>query len=282
MSRKQWLVIKLILLSLIFIMIIRIGIQVTKKSESDDYRLGINMTSSMPVETGEKKTFADVEKIVIDSINLPVEIYESDVREVTIQDNTNVQGIGTRKPNKVSYQDGVLSFKQAKQRPLLFSIRGNIVVEVPRGSNLEYRINSVSGDINHDAPSKGQLKAKTVSGEINIHQGGEKVSAESVSGSIQIYSAFEEVKIDTISGSISMTANKDSEEMTGSSVSGSIKLKLDKVAGYEMDYSTVSSSVQDSYANTNYSRSGRATNGDESLSINLKSVSGSISLIDWK
>ncbi len=282
MSRKQWLIVKLILLILILFTILRIGIKVMTHSGSNYHWFGSSMTNDMPIENGEKKVFSDVEKILIDSINLPVEIYESDVNQVTIQDNTSVQGVGTRKANKISYQDGILSFKQAKQRPFLFSVRGNVVVEVPRGSNLEYRINSVSGHINHDALSKGQLKVGTVSGSINIYQEGKKVSAESISGSIQIDSAFEEIKVDTISASIRIVANQDTKEIKGSSVSGSIKVKLDKVPGYEMDYSTVSSRVRDSYAKIDYSKSGKAINGDGSLKIDAQSVSGSITLTDWE
>ena len=267
---------------MILITLCRIGIKLIKKSASGDYDFAIEMADSSPIEAGEKKAFADVEKIVIDSISLPIEIYEGDVNEVTIQDNTRVQGLGSKEPNKVSYQDGVLSFKQVKQKPPLFSVRGNVIVEVPRGSVLEYKINSISGGIHHDALSKGKLKAETISGTIKIHQEGEQLSAESISGSIRIYSAFEKISADTVSASIHAVANQDSKEISGESVSGSIKIKLDGVSGYEMDYSTVSSSVKDTYSNINYSKSGRATNGDGSLTIDAQNVSGSIALTDWE
>lgn len=208
-------------------MIFRIGIKAARKSGSSDYGLGINMTNSMPIENGEKKVFPDTEKIVIDSINLAVEIYESDVEEVTIQDNTTVQGIGKRRSNKVSYKEGVLSFKQVKQKSFLFSVRGNIVVEVPKGSVLEYDIESISGGIR-------------------------------------------------------IVANPETQKIISSSISGAIKIGLEKVSGYEMDYSTISSSVRDSYSEINYSKSGTATNGDGSLKIDAQSISGSISLTDWQ
>ncbi len=281
MNRKQWLMVKLVLLTLIFITVATIGFRVTKNLGKGGIGFDSSMKNSVPIVEGEKVTFENVQKIIIDTINLPVEIQEGDVSEVTIQDNSTAHGVGTKKPNKVAYEDGTLSFKQVKQRPLFFSISGNVIVEVPKGSLIEYELESVSGYISHNAPSKGKLKADTISGAIKIHQSGEKLSAESISGSIKIYQGFKETKVETISGSIKLEANQDSEQISGSSVSGSFQIALKNVSGYMMDYSTVSSSVKDSYANIDYSKSGNATNGDGSLKINLSSVSGSINLTDW-
>lgn len=280
MSRKKWLTVKLILLILMFITLIAISVTVIIRPRLSDYGLGANMLSIMPIEEGEKKTFTDVEKIIVDTINLPIDIYESDVSQVSIQDNTTIYGLGSRKPNKVAYQDGVLSFKQVKQKSFLSIVRGNVIVEVPRGSVLDYKLDSISGGINHDALSE-DLKLETISGAIRIQQEGEKISVESISGSVRIYSAFEDVVVDSISGSIRLVANGNTKEVEGSSISGSIRIKLDQVSGYEMDYSTISSSVKDDYSKTAYSKSGRASSGDESLKMNLSSISGSIGLADW-
>lgn len=238
------------------------------------------MKNSMPIEEGEKKSFSDVEKIVIGSISLPVDIYESDVTEVTIQDNSTAFGFGRAKPNKISYDKGILSFMQVKQMSFLSIVRGNIIIEVPRGSVLEYDIENISGSINHNALSKGTLGAETISGSIKIYQKGEKVFAESVSGSVRIYSAFKGASAESVSGSVNITANQDSEEISSSSISGSVRIQLEKVTGYEMMYSTVSGSVKDTYLNINYSKSGKATAGDESLQINASTISGSIKLTD--
>ncbi|HHX60249.1 MAG TPA: DUF4097 domain-containing protein [Epulopiscium sp.] len=282
MSRKQWLMVKLMLLSFIFIMLCFISMTVMNPSRPGDPKFRFNKANSMPSETGEKKAFSAVDKIVIDAISLPVEIYESDVAEVTLQDNSQIYGLGKGKPNKIFYNDGTLGFEQSKKISFLSHVRGNIIIEVPRGSVLEYDLGNVSGNINHNAVSRGTLRAETISGSIKIYQRGEKVSAESVSGSVRIYAPYEEARGESVSGSISLIANQDSKEVSGFSVSGSIKIQLEKVLGYEMDYSTTSGSVKDTYSNIDYSKSGKSENGDSSLKINAVSVSGSIKLTDWE
>lgn len=282
MSRKQWLIVKLILLIFILIMLSRISIRMIKHSGSSENKFGFNLNNSMPIEEGEKKSFSKVDKIVVDSISLPVRIYESDVSEVTLQDNSTRYGLGNRKPNRISHKDGILIFEQRKQFSFLSFVKGNLIIEVPRGSTLEYDIESISGSINHDAVSKGTLRAETISGSIKIQQGGEEIFAESVSGAMRIYSAFEEVSAESVSGSINIIANQDTKEISGSSVSGSILVQLEKVSGYKMDYSTISGRVKDMYSNINYSKSGTGENGDSSLRINASSISGSIKLTDWE
>lgn len=282
MSRKQWLILKLMLLIFIFIIIFGISIGLMSYSKFGDQRFKTNMTSSMPLEEGEKKSFSNVEKVIVNSISLPVHIYESDVTEVTLQDNSIAYGLGSRKPNRISHKDGIIRFEQRKQTPFLFFVRGNIIIEVPRGSILEYDIESISGIINHDALSQGTLKLETVSGSIKIYQKGEIAFAESVSGSVRIYSAFEHVSAESVSGSVNIVANQDSKEILGESVSGSVRIQLEQVSGYEIDYSTLSGSVKDTYSNIAYLKSGQAENGDSSLKINVSTISGSIKLTDWE
>ena len=79
-----------------------------------------------------------------------------------------------------------------------------------------------------------------------------------------------------------MLADQRSKDIESSTVSGSIKVQLENVSGYEMDYKSTSGGVKDMYSNNDYSKSGKATQGDGSLDMDLKSVSGSIKLTDWK
>lgn len=283
MNRKQWLLIKLILLFFILIILGRIII-VGNINILDEIRISITGPSSFNnthLDEGEEKSFSNVEKIMVDSISLPVHIYESDVAKVTVRDNSTSHGLGSKNPNTLSQKGGVLSFKQKKRFSFLSIVRGGLIIEVPRGSILEYDISNISGSIIHDAISKDTLRATTVSGSIKIHQGNEKVFAKSTSGSIRIYSSFEDVKAQSVSGGVQILANQDSKQISGSSVSGSVTIQLANVTGYEMDYSTTSGSVKDTYANIDYSKSGNASYGDSSLKINASSVSGSIKLADW-
>lgn len=272
MNRKQWLIIKLILLVLIFSMFIGIAISAINYSKS----------SGMPIVEGEKQSFSDIDKIVIESISLPVHIYESDVTQVTVMDNSKAYGLGTSKPNRLSQESSTLSFKQGKRISFLSFVMGDLVIEVPRGSVLEYDIENISGSITHDARSTGTLKVSSISGSVKVHQIGDKVFAKSTSGSVRIYATFEEVSAESISGSVRVMANQDSRQILGSSVSGSVSIQLENVSGYEIDYSTTSGSVKDTYTNIDYSKSGMITQGDSILKINASSVSGSIRLMDWE
>lgn len=289
MSRKNWLLIKLILLSLIFVLLSRIIIvgNISIRGNInvlDKIRISImgpSTLNNIPFKEGEEKSFSNVEKIVVDSISLPVHIYESDVAQVTVKDSSTVYGLGSKNPNTLSQENGTLSFKQKKRFPFLSIVRGNLVIEVPHGSTLEYDISNVSGSIIHDATSENTLKTTTVSGSIKIHQGGEKVFAKSTSGSVRIYSPFKDVSAKSVSGAVRILADQNSKQISGSSVSGSVTVQLENVSGYDMDYSTTSGSVKDTYSNIDYSKSGNASYGDSSLKISASSVSGSIKLADW-
>ena len=276
MSRKKWLGIKLILLIFIFLTLFRISIFVIGSSTSRNTPFGGIIMNNIPLKEGEQKAFSNVEKIVVDVISLPIHIYEGDVTQVTVQDNSSVYGLGANSHNTLTQKDGVLSFKQAKRFSFLSIVRGNVLIEVPKGSTLEYDINNISGSIIIDAPSRDTLLATTISGSVKIRQGGERVFAKSTSGSVRIYSPFEDVSAKSISGSVNILANQDSKQVSGSSVSGSVKIQLKDVTGYDIDYSTTSGSVKDTYANIDYSKSGNTSYGDSSLKISASRVSGSI------
>lgn len=160
-------------------------------------------------------------------------------------------------------------------------VSGNIVIEIPKGSILEYDIKSISGDISHDAISKDRLTVSSITGAIAIRQGGEKVFIESIIGPVKIYSPFEELSTESIIGNVHIVANQDSKQVSSTNIIGSAKIQLVNVLGYEIDYSTVLGSIEDSYENINYSKSGSAIKGDSSLKIKVSSVIGSIKLVGW-
>ncbi len=268
MNRKKWLTIKLILLILVLFLMGMIALNLT----------GLK---SLTAVGGEERTFTNVEKIVVESISLSVKIIETDGTIVTIKDNSKGYGIRAGKPNILKQEDGVVTFKQGKGIFFLSFVTGNVVVEVPRGSLLEYDVKSISGNIDHDAMSGESLQASSISGDIEIHQGGEKASVETTSGSVRVHAPFEKVKAESVSGSIRLTADQNSKEVKTSAISGSIRIQLKKVLGYTMDYSSTSGSVKDTYDNIDYSKSGHAIRGDSALDINVSTISGSIKLADW-
>ena len=271
MTRKNWLGVKLLVLTLILVSVIGLTFRFTVFGR---------ITPDVPGNT-ETSTFRDVDIVEVKLLSVSIEILESNVSEVTVKDNVSSRGLGDDHPILISNKDGILSIKQRKSRPFFSLITGNIVVEVPKGSMLKYNINNISGSIEHNATSGDTLTANSISGSVNVHHGGEKAYLKSTSGSVRVYEAFEELSASSVSGSVHVRADGISNSLTASSVSGSVGIMLERVAGYSMNYSTTSGSVIDKYENEKYSKSGNITFGDGSLNIHASTVSGSIRLADW-
>lgn len=269
MNRKKWLSIKLILLLLIFF-VVSVGAfnYVSPKSQT--------------ITDREEKLFTDVEKIVVESVSLSVNIYESDVQKVTIKDNSKTYGLSNKTDNIIEEKDGVVLVKQGRNVSFLSFVTGEFTIEVPKGSSIEYDINSISGKIDHNALSKDALRITSISGAVRIHQGSKKILVETTSGSVKIYEPFQELNISAVSGSIHIIADQYTKQIITSTISGSTSIQLQNVSGYEMDYSTTSGNIQDTYQEQNYSKTGSLRIGDPSLRIDSSSTSGSIRLEDWK
>lgn len=286
MNRKKWLQIKLGLLLLLFALLcvgsalafshFGYGFSRLEKGAAKGF------AKSHPLAKGETKTFSGVEKIVANSISLPVRIYESDVEKVTVTDYSRMYGIGAGSPNTLYDEDGVLTFNQGKRLALFSIVTGEIVIEVPREKTLEYELKNVSGSISLDAPSKNELSVENISGSTRIFKGGQQVSVNSTSGSVRIFAPFESVTVESLSGSIRVKAAETSKQIKCGNTSGSTRIQLENVPGYEMHYATVSGGIKDTYLDARYSESGSCTYGDASLKLELSSVSGSIKLTDWE
>lgn len=273
MSRKKYLGFKLAGLFLLLVILIGVIINIiffnsNNNKDGDDIQF--------------EKSYSDVEIINIDLISLPVKIYERDIKEIIIRDNTNIRSLRDENALKIHQEDQVLTITQKKKHTFLSITTGNLIIEVPRGRRLNYKINNISGDVKHNVASKGLLIVKTISGDINIHQSGDQLSIESTSGSLKMHESFKEVLSKTVSGNIYLNANKDSLYLESKSVSGEIKINLKNIRGYLMDYSTTSGSVRDSYQDTKYTKSGQVKSGDGTFKIDVSTVSGSIKLEDWR
>ena len=159
-----------------------------------------------------------------------------------------------------------------KHNDFLNFITGNIVIEVPKDIVLEYTIKNISGSIDHDAPSKKSLTATSISGSINVHQGGEKAYLNSTSGSVRSHQGFEELSASSVSGGFYVVADQKSRVLSVNSVSSGVNVKLEQGLGYTLDYSTVSGSVKDTYQNVKLKNSGEVVYGDGSLKMRASSV----------
>lgn len=283
MNRKTWLTLKLILLVILFLLLCLFtgSFLLPMSPLSGRLRAGNRYPGSHMQPKGEAQAFDGVEKIIVQSVSLPVSICESDVEQVTVRDNSRSFGLKLGTANTVTEEGGTLTIRQGKHVSVMSVLTGNFEIEIPRGTILEYDLKNVSGSIYHDAPSREELKVKTTSGSIKILQGGDTANARSTSGSVRIYGPFREVRAQSTSGSVRATADGTSQLLNCSTTSGSVKIQLNQVSGYEMAYSSTSGSIKDLYTDTSYSKSGRCIFGDGTLRIDASSVSGSIKLMDW-
>lgn len=270
MTRKNLLLIRLILLILLFIAICAGGL------------IFFQGYGQHGMENGTSQSFSGVNKILVNSSSLPVRIVEGDAAEVTVTDNTRFYGFGFGRKNSVYQTDDSLYFNEGNRFSLIFGFTaGDVTIEVPRGTALEYQLTNTSGSISLDAPSKNTLKIKSTSGSVKVFQGGDHLDLTSTSGSVRIYSGFETARVKSTSGSIRISADERSRELNCNSTSGSVRIRLEHVSGYDLTYSSTSGSIRDLYHNISYERSGRNSYGDASLKINVKNTSGSTKLCDW-
>lgn len=270
MTRKGLLWIRLILLILLFL-VIAAGI-------GTSLIFGLHGRA----EGGTVRSFAGVEKISVDSVSLPVHIMEGNVTEVTVTDNTQVFGLALGKKHSVHQTDDTLYLNEGNHFPFMFGVStGEINIEVPKGTALEYRIKVTSGSASLDAPSKNTLEIKNISGSVKVLQGGDSLDLVNTSGSVQIDSGFETARVKSISGTVLISTDAHSKKLTCDNTSGSMKIRMKPISGYDIKYSTISGSLRDLYHDIDYNKDGHNIYGDGSLKLEAKNISGSIKLCDW-
>jgi DUF4097 and DUF4098 domain-containing protein YvlB len=142
-------------------------------------------------------------------------------------------------------------------------------VKVPRSVSYgSLRFSSVSGSVDVTSVS-GKLKASSVSGGVRVRDVTGSVSASAVSGNV-------EVDIDRLEGA---------DNMKFSSVSGNVTVKLPNNLDAEIEMSSLSGSLKTDFPievrekryGPGRSAHGRVGNGSRSL--NMSTVSGSVSLM---
>lgn len=125
-------------------------------------------------------------------------------------------------------------------------------------------INVTSGDVKLD--SQNELKIKSVSGDITVHQlaTNRPVQVETVSGSVGMTAEpIDHLSMESISGNIVLNG-KSVKQLLFQTVSGSVKAKLDSVVASDLQADSVSGDI---YL--------RILTAPDTLSLHLKSTSGS-------
>ena len=71
-------------------------------------------SSNMIIEECEEKIFSHVKEIIVESISLPVYVYETEDVNVTIKCNSKSYRLSAEKYNTIKEKDGVVLIKQNK------------------------------------------------------------------------------------------------------------------------------------------------------------------------
>ena len=142
-------------------------------------------------------------------------------------------------------------------------------VKAPRSTSFDFkRLSSVSGDVDISSVT-GTLRASSVSGNVRVKDIAGSVSASAVSGNV-------EVEIDRLDGA---------ENMKFSSVSGNVNVRIPQSLDADVEMSSLSGSLKTDFPievrEKRYGpgRSAHGRVGSGSRTLNMSSVSGSVSLM---
>ena len=101
---------------------------------------------------------------------------------------------------------------------------GKITVRVPHGYAADYKINTTSGDIVLDEVDMESAKVNTASGIIRLEPDAavrvQQIKANTVSGNVNVSACAEDVKVNTVSGDLFISC--DAQKVSAASVSGRI------------------------------------------------------------
>lgn len=271
MSRKSVLIAKLVVLCVLFVLVSAVAWRVVGKGWGS-VRMNFGSGELIASEVYES---ADTIDVNIQSFSVEVQPHNED----TVRIKVYRSGFSTVKPPEITLEGSAVRVTQPNI--LGFSLGGGrVLIYVPADHVLDYSLETVSGSVRLNIASKSAV-LRSVSGSIRATGGGPSVDASSVSGSIRIYAPYETVVCKTTSGTVRTSADAATQSIAASSVSGSVRVRMDGVSGYQMRYSNVSGSVKDEYNGLCYEKNGESVWGDESLSLDLRSTSGSIRLENW-
>lgn len=156
-----------------------------------------------------------------------------------------------------------------------------LTIEVPDEMN-NIEIHSMSGDVEVEEANAEKITISSTSGDINFEGNAKKLNLNTVSGDIECTTDERfEGDMHTVSGDINLEANSTFNAKMATT-SGDIKIELNDTDGYDLKFNTVSGDVDIDYEGEShsYSRSGRASYGNNGAVIVANTVSGDINITD--
>jgi len=199
----------------------------------------------------------------------------------TVSASIEVEGIqGDR--HEIESVSGSIKINDTSGKINVTSVSGKIAVD---DANADIEAESVSGSIqiNGDYPN---AEVETVSGPVKIYGARKSIRAETVSGSLQLYGdTLEDLNVETVSGSITYTGGlAERGDIRANSLSGSIRLQLDRPVEGEYELETFSGNIRCDLGPSSISRNkGKGkhiifTNGDGKARIKVETFSGSLTI----
>lgn len=227
-------IVRLIILSIIAIVLIMILCVLLIRPENAHFSFN-NSKSSVVYD----------EKIESDISLITVDVKSSDVRfELTDEENLNVKIYGKEvdqiSVDTVDKELRILEKKESFCFGFCFNNGYSVIVSVPRNSQYNLDISTISGDINIDSVITNNLKVNTVSGDITAKDysngtfgsvsGDLKIgrigviNAKTVSGEINIDEVFEKADLKTTSGDIEINALNITKNSKINTISGDVDI----------------------------------------------------------
>ena len=267
MNRKTYLVLKLVLLILLFCLLLGLAAFFLLRGFLPGSGYGKLRVSAV---------FDDVETVAVDSGACAVEVLEGAGDSLTVAYYQS--GFLPSDPPQWEQTENTLTVT-SQSRGILSG--GRIVLWVPAGDPLNYQIQTASGSVRLDMPSR-ETEITTTTGSAKVCQGGNRLTVSTKTGSIKVYEPFQDQSLETKTGSIKTTADQNSVSCRAGTNTGSVKVALEGVTGYTFTYDVSVGSVKDAYQNISYDRQGVSTWGDGSLILEAESDTGSVKLCDWE
>ena len=245
-----------------------------------------------------------VRRLVVGLVSGRVDVVAHDDDVCTV-DISSVSG----RDLQVDWGSGVLAINHPHVlwESLLDGLRGlgtvhdsvEVSIAVPRGTRVRLgtvsadgllagvhapaEVRTVSGSLVLDGV-QGAVTARTVSGRIDVRSARGSLSGESVSGSLTVQGAeVPELNLKTVSGSLTVDLHGGASQISASSVSGDFTVRIPHGAGYRFGAQSVSGHLVADGARVGERKPGRtkgeARDGDESVRVDAKSVSGDVTLL---
>ncbi len=217
-------------------------------------------------------SFSAISKINLDINDVPLTIVESDVKEVTVTSTAKNSGIGFATQAKAWEDNGTLYYTQGFVFGIEPKSTGYVTIEIPYDLELDYDINSGSGDVLIDIESANNIFINAAVGTKNVSSYCDNLDVHSVSGDINIYKASQNINIETVSSDATLSANEVSRQINFESISADLNVCANYLSGYNIHHDYSGGKI-DEYIKL-------SDNGDNTININAKTVDGDITVYE--